>query len=274
MNSNIQENHNSYILHVDDFGRERLKLQHQVYEEASTNFIKKMNFRPDMKVLEIGCGSGDMSLWFAKNLNNASQLTIIDLNEGQLNYTAQRLQDQGYQEFNMYNLNIYDLHNLTDKYDLIYSRMVLFHLDNHNFAIKNMINILNTKGMIITEDPVMKKNWFLFYPYSTVYNKFMKVVTECFAESNIDPQCAYKIPNLYRNNGLKNIYIENVQPLFKSEAEKLLLAMGLKDLAPRIEELGLLNDEEITKMYNELIALSKKTDILSWANLIQICATF
>jgi len=50
--------------------------------------------------------------------------------------------------------------------------------------------------------------------------------------------------------------------------------MGLKDLAPRIEELGLLNDEEITKMYNELIALSKKTDILSWANLIQICATF
>jgi len=273
MNSNTQEN-NNYILHLDDFGRERLKLQHQVYEEASINFIKKMGFNSNMRVLEIGCGSGDMSLWFAKNLNKASQLTIVDLDESQLNYTTERLQEHGYEDFEIYNLNIYDIQNLTEKYDLIYSKMVLFHLDNHNFAIKNMVNRLNPKGMIINEDPVMKKNWFLFYPYSAVYNKFMKVVTACFAESNIDPQCVYKLPNIYRNNGLKNIYIENVQPLLKTEAEKLLLVMGLKDLAPRIEELGLLKDEEITKMYNDLIYLSKKTDILSWANLIQVCAKF
>ena len=92
MNSDIHENSDSYILHLNDFGRKRLQIQHKVYAEASFSFIKKMQFNSDMRVLEIGCGSGDMSLWFAQNLNKSSQLTIVDLNENQLKYTEKNLQ--------------------------------------------------------------------------------------------------------------------------------------------------------------------------------------
>lgn len=64
----------TYILNTNDKARERLSLQHQLYAKSSLDLLSEVGPSAAMTALEIGCGSGDMTLELAKLIGREGSL--------------------------------------------------------------------------------------------------------------------------------------------------------------------------------------------------------
>ena len=59
-------------------------------ENFTKNFLKKLNIKPNHKVLDIGCGWGSLAIDIAKSAN--CEVTGITLSENQFNYCNKKTQ--------------------------------------------------------------------------------------------------------------------------------------------------------------------------------------
>jgi len=81
------------------------------------HIIKKLNIKPDQKVLDIGCGWGSLAIDIAKNAK--CEVTGITLSENQLNYCNQKAKEMNLQ--NQVKFKLMDYRELDEKFDRIVS---------------------------------------------------------------------------------------------------------------------------------------------------------
>ena len=97
------------------------KNENDSLETAQNNkiqhIIKKLNIKPDQKVLDIGCGWGSLAIDIAKNAK--CEVTGITLSENQLNYCNQKAKEMNLQ--NQVKFKLMDYRELDEKFDRIVS---------------------------------------------------------------------------------------------------------------------------------------------------------
>jgi len=90
-------------------------------EDAQNNkikhIIKKLNIKPNQKVLDIGCGWGSLAIDIAKSTN--CEVTGITLSENQFNYCNKRAKELNLE--NQLNFKLMDYRELNEKFDRIVS---------------------------------------------------------------------------------------------------------------------------------------------------------
>merc|ERR1711898_70208 len=90
-------------------------------EDAQNNkirhIIKKLNIKPNQKVLDIGCGWGSLAIDIAQAAN--CEVTGITLSENQLNYCNKKAKELNLQ--NQLNFKLIDYRELNEKFDRIVS---------------------------------------------------------------------------------------------------------------------------------------------------------
>ena len=65
---------NSYILAVGKKDEERLSIVNELFGETSRALLLKAGLSSGMHVLEIGCGTGNMTGWIAKSAEKNNTL--------------------------------------------------------------------------------------------------------------------------------------------------------------------------------------------------------
>src|SRR5690242_13991895 len=90
------------------------------FNPTTQAFILEAGLKPGMKVLDVGCGAGVMTTWFAKQVGPQGFVTAIDNSEVQLNVTRQRLEKEKITNVKTIVLSAYDISQLTEKFDFIY----------------------------------------------------------------------------------------------------------------------------------------------------------
>ena len=81
------------------------------------HIIKKLNIKPNQKVLDIGCGWGSLAVDIAKSAN--CEVTGITLSENQFNYCKKRAKELNLE--NQLNFKLMDYRELNEKFDRIVS---------------------------------------------------------------------------------------------------------------------------------------------------------
>ena len=125
--------------------------------------ISKMDLEKKGKVLEIGCGRGEISYWVASataNLVIGSDLCIPFINDANNRYKLNNL--------NYEILDFNDFEKTKDrKFDYIIGNGILHHLYNNlDLALKNLYKLLNPGGKIIFIEPN------IYNPYCALIFKF------------------------------------------------------------------------------------------------------
>ena len=81
------------------------------------HIIKKLNIKPNQKVLDIGCGWGSLAIDIAKSAN--CKVTGITLSENQFNYCNKKIKELNLEE--QLNFKLIDYRELDEKFDRIVS---------------------------------------------------------------------------------------------------------------------------------------------------------
>ena len=123
--------------------------ENDTLEDAQNNkiqhIIKKLNIKPNQKVLDIGCGWGSLAIDIAKS--NNCEVTGITLSENQFNYCVKKAKKLNLE--NQVTFKLIDYRQLDEKFDRIVSVGMFEHVGRKfykNFFNK-IDNLLNDDGV-------------------------------------------------------------------------------------------------------------------------------
>ena len=126
------------------------------------------HIRPEMQVLEVGCGSGYFTQSFAKTSAN---ITAIDISPDLLEEARKRV-DAPNVEFKVE--NAYGMDCPVNFYDTIIGSSILHHLDLEK-ALKEFIRVLKPGGTIYFTEPNMMNPHIFLERHSKLIRKWLHV---------------------------------------------------------------------------------------------------
>ena len=127
------------------------KNEKDTLEQAQINKIKhiakKLDLKPNQKVLDIGCGWGYLAIEIAKQYK--CHVTGVTLSENQYKFAKSMIK-----EFNLSNqveIKLVDYREIKDKYDRIVSVGMFEHVGRkfYNSFFEKIANLLNNKGVAL-----------------------------------------------------------------------------------------------------------------------------
>ncbi|MDC0519957.1 cyclopropane-fatty-acyl-phospholipid synthase family protein [Candidatus Pelagibacter ubique] len=123
--------------------------ENDTLEDAQNNkiqhIIKKLNIRPNQKVLDVGCGWGSLAIDIAKSTN--CEVTGITLSENQFNYCVKKAKKLNLE--NQVTFKLIDYRQLDEKFDRIVSVGMFEHVGRKFYKnfFKKVDNLLNDDGV-------------------------------------------------------------------------------------------------------------------------------
>ena len=125
------------------------KNENDSLETAQNNkiqhIIKKLNIKPNQKVLDIGSGWGSLAIDIAKNIN--CEVLGITLSKNQLDYSNKKVKEMNLG--NQVKFRLMDYRELNEKFDRIVSVGMFEHVGRKFYKkfFKQINNLLNEKGV-------------------------------------------------------------------------------------------------------------------------------
>jgi phosphoethanolamine N-methyltransferase len=122
-------------------------------KETTIEFTSKLNLKPGMKVLDVGCGIGGSAFYMAKNYK--VNVHGIDLSKNMIQICKNNYKEQTFPENVTCSFEIADATKVDfgeNKYDLIYSRDAILHIYDKLCLFKNFYKWLKPNGKVFITD--------------------------------------------------------------------------------------------------------------------------
>ena len=151
---------------IDDFGSLIVK------SERST-FFKKLDQEIKMfsKVLEVGCGTGQMSLFLSRYQR---EIYSIDLSSGSLEMAEEFRKKSSIENLFFLKISLFNLCFKKDFFDVIISNGVLHHTHNPRLAFMELTKHLKKEGYIVIG---------LYHKYGRIFTKIKQSLIRIFGDS-------------------------------------------------------------------------------------------
>ncbi|UYZ84929.1 class I SAM-dependent methyltransferase [Entomomonas sp. E2T0] len=252
-----------YLPNIGGADQERLSILAEVYDEGSQNFLSKNLPKNTKRLLDIGCGHGQMAFWLSKNYPKCHILGI-DSSQEQVDI-CNELSKQ-------YNTNnvAFKLHNIADneleedKFDVVYIRFLLMHVRNWDACLNNILKSCKQGALILIEEPGFPYEcWPKDNEYFQRANDLVKQMAD-IASLNYD--C---FPKLWQKVQELNVNIKNVQfnmPALVTERQKSFPFISFEQIREPLISAGVTNDQEFTTLISKIRELVKDPNYImgSW----------
>jgi len=169
------------------------KNENDTLETAQNNkinhIIKKLNLKPNQKVLDIGSGWGSLAIEIAKQ--SKCEVTGITLSENQYKYSNQKAKE--YNLENQVQFKLADYRKLKEKFDKIVSVGMFEHVGRKFYKtfFKQVNNLLNDEGLALIHtigsinEPRDPHPWITKYIFPGGYTPSMSEVTGPIEKSGL-----------------------------------------------------------------------------------------
>ena len=133
------------------------------------NFYQKLD---NLKILDVGCGTGETLSYLSRILDKNSKITAIDISQSMIEFAKNKLSAQS--NFHQYDFIVDDAQTHTfnkNYYDLLISRFGMMFFSNPLLAFKNLYYSLKKGGEIFfCTWSGIKENDFFGIPLITLSN--------------------------------------------------------------------------------------------------------
>ena len=122
---------------------------HEKYSKNKTGFgnwiVSHYDIRPCSRVLELGCGTGDMWVSHLDMLNNGSELILSDFSDGMLAAARANLGQPANVTFEQ--INIENIPYPDGRFDVVIANMMLYHVPDIHRALSEVRRVLRDDGI-------------------------------------------------------------------------------------------------------------------------------
>lgn len=233
-----------YVLGHSEHELERLALMGRLWGPMTTQVFRDGGLATGMRVLDVGCGSGDVSFLVARLIGPFGHVVGVDRSPEAIATAKRRAIAQ----------ELPNAHFIVDDagtkafeapFDCAVGRFVLMHNPNPIALLRHVASQVRPGGVVIFQEP----DWagYRSQPTLPTWDKCARWIVEALQGSGADPNIGLKLPQIFTAAGLPppDMYLHAV---VASEPYQILSAniAGLvQSLLPTMERLGIVNDSEV-----------------------------
>jgi ubiquinone/menaquinone biosynthesis C-methylase UbiE len=162
------------------------------------------HLRPDMRLLDVGCGPGSITRGLAERLP-AGQVVGLDLSRETLesarrDAAARGLENLRYEEGSVYELSFPD-----GSFDVAYAHQVLQHLRERGLALSEMLRVVKPGGVVA----VREVDWstVAYFPRDPWIDRFIEVHLRTWYRNGGEPQVGRQLRALFNAAGVASLEI-------------------------------------------------------------------
>lgn len=261
----------SYILDVGQLAQKRLAIQQALLVKTSQALLVHAGLQMGMSVLDVGCGTGEMSTWLAEKVGMQGKVDAIDISDAQIAMAKQHHGTPKNLEYHTHDIFALD-QNFSNQFDLIYCRLVLSHLTNPKTALQKLIHCLKPNGIIVCEEAA--HDALFCYPRSNAFKQMFSLIQRLLNHKGIKPgeELGYRINFLFQELALSEIQTNLVQPILKTEEQKQLIPLTFMEILPSLIQLNFIDEEAAKTLLQELQMAIKSNPFIGYIRLTQISA--
>ena len=142
-----------YVLKTGEAAIETLEFQHKYLAKASYDQLNRAGLKEGQTIWDVGCGVGVMTEYLAKAVGEHGMIYALDVSSEQLNVAKERILKSGLNNVTFIKGNISEIDNLPiNSADIVYSRLILMHLQTPENAIKKMYSLLKSNGVLLLQE--------------------------------------------------------------------------------------------------------------------------
>jgi SAM-dependent methyltransferase len=141
----------TYAFGHTDHERRRISLQAAILNPLTEQFLRRAGITEGMRVLDLGCGVGDVSLILAKLVGPHGYVTGIDIDGPALEIARVRAQQENHDHLT-FEQNDAGSHRPEHLYDAVAGRLILIHTADPLNVLRNAVAMLHKGGIIAFQD--------------------------------------------------------------------------------------------------------------------------
>lgn len=233
-----------YALGSTAHEHERLQRQADVYRPATTQLLRNAGLAPGMRVLDAGCGVGDVSLIAAELVAPGGAVVAVDRDPAVLERARARCAELGAAGITFEQADLHDVSNL-GPFDAVVGRLVLMYAQDPVAMLRDLARRVRPGGIVAFQEIDLTTPVAL--PEGPLYRQMFQWMVAAFAAAGADPQMGLKLFATFRAAGLPAPELETTRllgggPDFCAYAQG---AMVMRSLLPLILARGIATADEI-----------------------------
>lgn len=267
-------NSSSYVLHGGVPGRERMRLIANVMRPGTLAFLSRAaTSMTGSRVLDLGCGGGDVTLELARLVGPEGSVVGIDFDEEKLAIAQDEAINMGFRNVRYCAGDIQSpdfFGTLGASFDVIYARFLLSHLTDPDLILKSIVKSLAPGGQLLVEDVDFGST--VCDPKSWAFDLYLDLYKRAAQKRGVDPEIGAKLGERMTLAGFNIAGISEVHPLGRERDIKLTSALTLNGIADSVVADGLVSADLLASAIDELHRLADDmTTVMSTPRIVQIC---
>jgi SAM-dependent methyltransferase len=228
--------------HIEESNLERQRLLAQFLGPFTTSVLEKIDFPPNARCLDLGCGIGETTRLIASFLKQGGSCLGVDQNPELIQAASQAANGLpvSFQQGDAMRLPFED-----GAFDFVFTRYLLTHLPQPETNIREMLRVARPGGTVMAIEPDASSQ--ASYPHSWAYERLPGLVTPL----GLDVIIGRKLVALFRAAGAKHFRVEAFTAIeHGDDTVRRLWRMTVQSMAAGIQGRNAMSAAE----FDELIA--------------------
>jgi len=191
----------TYLLGQTPEAIQRLLVQGRMLNPFTRRVLEDAGITRGMKVLDVGCGPGDVSLIAADLVGETGSVLGIDSSLEPLRLAQSRVQEASLTQVSFHAGDILDL-TLDQEFDAIVGRFILMHLPEPAAVVRHLTQYLRPGGVVVFQEYDLASHSDAFYPPSLLWELVWLWCTRAFQQAGGELATGRKLSTTLQEAGL------------------------------------------------------------------------
>jgi ubiquinone/menaquinone biosynthesis C-methylase UbiE len=240
-----QMSETTYALGHSSAEIQRLKSQAAMLRPITERLLRSAGIDTGMRVLDLGCGAGDVSMLAAELVGPAGFVVGIDRNQEVLNVARERAREAGLRQISFVRASVEEF-SVDEPFDLVIGRYILVHQQEPVALLRKAARLVLRGGALAFHE-VRMSGVTKSFPYVPLWDLTIKLVRIALQSSVANYHGADRLVEHFSEAGMPypNLFCEELvggsadSPLYGSLAELL------QTLQPQLEKMRIMPAEAL-----------------------------
>jgi ubiquinone/menaquinone biosynthesis C-methylase UbiE len=189
----------SYVLGHADAEVQRLLLQGRLYDGYTEHALRLAGLRPGMRVLDVGCGPGDVSFTAARLVGPTGTVLGVDAAPEMIELARARAAEKGLPTVHFMRTAI-DAIALDEPVDAVIGRLILMHLPDPAAMLRHLSNWVRPGGVIaFSENDITETR---SIPDLPLFEQVTAGIVRAFEAMGLSPRFGTTLHTVFQDAGL------------------------------------------------------------------------
>jgi SAM-dependent methyltransferase len=218
-------------------------------EEAAA-FVRRL-IRPDMRILDAGCGPGSITTGLARWVPDG-EVTGIDSAAAIVEHARSRAADRGVDNVAFEQGDVYTLRFPAGSFDVVYAHQLLQHLAEPVEALREFMRVLKPGGVVAVRDA--DYGTMTHFPHEAGIDRFFEIYSQVARANGGEPDAGRRLLSWVKTAGFGDAEMTTSSWTYATPESRAHWAdlwserTGVSKYIERVEELGVSDREELGEL--------------------------